>query len=102
MFVPNPKLAEQIKAQPEYAAAMRRLAAPAASAAEAFARTAGAPWMARRGAKDLIVVDVTEDGARITNTDHAAHLQEFGSRNNAPHAPLRRGARAAGLKLTEQ
>ncbi len=102
MFVPNPDLVEQIKAQPEYGQALREVVEPAARAAESFARTAGEPWMPRRGAKGLIVVDITEDGARITNTDHAAHLAEFGSRNNPPHAPLRRGARAAGLNLTEQ
>lgn len=33
--------------------------------------------------------------------DVAAHLIEFGSVNNPPYAPLRRGIRAAGLRLDE-
>lgn len=102
MFVPNPQLAEHLQAQPEFRAALRDTVEPARVEADRIARAAGAPWMPRRGARDLIVVDDTPDGVRITNTDHAAHLIEFGSRNNPPHAPLRRGARAAGLNLTEQ
>lgn len=101
MFRPNPRLEQQLRVQPKYRAAMRAVAEPARTAAEGFAQAAGAPWMKRKGAKGLIVVDLTEDGARITNTDHGGHLQEYGSRNNQPHAPLRRGVRAAGMKLTE-
>lgn len=101
MFRPNPRLAEQLRAQPKFQAAMRAVAEPARAAAEQFARAAGGPWMKRKSAKGLIVVDITADGARITNTDHGGHLAEYGSRNNPPHAPLRRGVRAAGLKLTE-
>lgn len=102
MFVPNPNLAAAIEAQPEFRAALRETVEPARVEADRIARAAGAPWMPRRGAPDLIVVSDTPDGVRLTNTDHAAHLQEFGSRNNEPHAPLRRGARAAGLKVTDQ
>jgi hypothetical protein len=39
--------------------------------------------------------------ARVSNTDIAAHLVEFGSVNNPPYAVLRRAARAAGLRLAE-
>lgn len=40
--------------------------------------------------------------ARVGNTDFAAHLIEWGSVNNPPYAPLRRGVRAAGLRLKEE
>lgn len=47
---------------------------------------------------------VVWDGERnawlVGNTDIAAHLIEFGSVNNPPFAPLRRGTTAAGLRLT--
>lgn len=36
---------------------------------------------------------------RVGNTDYFAHLVEWGSVNNPPYAPLRRGVRAAGLRL---
>jgi hypothetical protein len=43
---------------------------------------------------------VNEDGqVRLESTDIAAHLIEFGSVNNAPQAPMRRGFRAAGFKF---
>jgi hypothetical protein len=39
---------------------------------------------------------------RVGNNDFAAHWVEWGSANNPPWAPLRRGVRAAGLRLEEQ
>lgn len=46
---------------------------------------------------------VTDDGdqVRVGNTDPFFHLTEFGSANNPPYASLRRGVRAAGLRLDE-
>jgi hypothetical protein len=40
-------------------------------------------------------------GYRVGNTDPFAHLVEWGSVNNEPYAPLRRGVAASGLKLHE-
>jgi hypothetical protein len=68
---------------------------------EALAQQAQAPWMQRQG-QPLIVVEQDGDEVSLVNTDHAAHLTEWGSKNNPPHAPLRRGVRAAGLRLDEQ
>jgi len=39
--------------------------------------------------------------ARVINTDPFFHLVEWGSVNNPPYAPLRRGVTAAGLRLDE-
>lgn len=82
------------------------------------------PW-----AKEMIsdAVDAVEDGAQrnsplgddfvgyygrfvkrsfqmfgtVGSTDVAAHLIEFGSINNPPYAPLRRGVDDAGLRFTD-
>ena len=40
-------------------------------------------------------------GYRVGNRDPFAHLVEWGSVNNEPYAPLRRGVAAAGLTLHE-
>lgn len=38
-------------------------------------------------------------GTRVVAEDFGWHWVEFGSSNNPPYAPLRRGIRAAGLRL---
>lgn len=40
-------------------------------------------------------------GFHVLSTDPFGHLVEAGSVNNPPYSPLRRGARAAGLRLVE-
>jgi hypothetical protein len=51
--------------------------------------------------KRSIVVFRDGDAVAVGSTDFAAHLIEWGSVNNAPYAPIRRGVRAAGLDLHE-
>lgn len=64
------------------------------SAAEAAAPGGGTGGYRRR----FVVVE--DDGkVSVGNTDIAAHLIEWGSSKNPPHAPLRRGVEAAGLQL---
>lgn len=41
-------------------------------------------------------------GARLMNVDAFAHLVEWGSANNRPYAPMRRAARALGLRFVEK
>lgn len=62
--------------------------------------SAQGPWMPRKG---HAVVEVVEEEGHlfIVNTDYAAHLIEWGSVNNPPFAPLRRGAAAAGFGIGE-
>jgi hypothetical protein len=48
-----------------------------------------------------VVVEVDGDEVRVVNTDHGAHLDEYGSAKNPPYSPLRRSVRAAGLRLDE-
>lgn len=99
-FRANPRLREQIERQAAYQAGLAKLAESARDHAARFADAAGAPWM-RRGRQDTVVVDKSGDQVRLVNTDYAGHLQEWGGRNNPPHAPLRRGVRAAGLDLRD-
>lgn len=99
MFIPNPKFAEQMNADPDTRKGLKEAAEAAKPMIEAAARDAGAPWMPRGG--ELIIVGEDEDGVYIANTDHAAHLIEFGSINNPPFAPQRRGASNAGLRIED-
>lgn len=96
LFRLNPNLARELSQMPGFAEEIAKAAEPAREHAERFA---GDPWMPRRGVPRQIEI-VTEDGeVFLANLDHAGHLKEFGSRNNSPTAPLRRGVQAAGLKL---
>lgn len=66
------------------------------SQAERFANT-------RHFASSIEVTDVVpqHDGIAIAvhSTDHAAHIIEYGSKNNPAYAPFRKAASALGLKL---
>lgn len=39
---------------------------------------------------------------RVASFDPFAHIIEFGSKNNPPYAPLRRGVEATGLRVTDR
>ena len=58
-------------------------------------------WMPSKGNRGTVVVDASGAEVWLVNTDHAGHLQEWGSEKNEPAAPLRRGVRAAGFDLHE-
>lgn len=93
-FRPNPRLAQELARQPE----MRRALADAARAVKTEAERVAPVGSTGRYARSF-VVGATPEGATVGNTDFAAHWVEYGSRNNPPYAPLRRGVRAAGLRL---
>lgn len=87
----NPNLERDLKATPEYAAAMAEIAAFAAPSVRA-----NAPHVTGGYHGSIRVVE-----NRIETTDIAGPIIEFGSVNNPPYAPLRTGVRAAGLRLDE-
>jgi hypothetical protein len=68
----------------------------AADRAEGFVHSA----MPRPGRRRIEVDDIGGEVA-IVNTNHGAHLEEWGLAFTPMYAPLRRGARAAGLDLHE-
>lgn len=98
----NASLQADLEQQPDFRRALLDAGAEAKARANEIAESIGAGWMPRKGGtRETVVLQPTDDGARLVNTDHGGHLMEWGSKNNPPHAPLRRGVRAAGLRLEE-
>lgn len=71
-----------------------------AGIAEGYDRQIGGWWMPRNR-REAIQVQGRGEDVYVTNTRFGAHLQEWGSQNNAAHAPLRRAVRTAGFQLKE-
>jgi hypothetical protein len=100
-FLRNAAFEASMQRDPRYRAYLRaRVEAQVVPVVRGMAEQVGAPWMPRGGR--AIVTESDLDGVRVVNTDYGAHLAEWGSVNNPPHAPLRRGVRAAGLRLREE
>lgn len=76
---------------PKYAAVMNANAAAVLAAAVAVAPVHTGYYKRK----------LRRRGARVMATDPFGHLVEWGSANNPPYAPLRRGVLAAGLRLDE-
>lgn len=96
----NPKLAAEIMVQPQYRMMLRRRAQDVCEHANRIAREHGGPWMPRKEGEPIVV---KVDGIRVyvLNTDYGAVMLEWGTIHSPPFAPLRRGARAAGLILKQ-
>lgn len=90
-FERNPRLEEELERDPRMTAHLRATATTVAVSVRATApKTTG--YYRKR---------VRPRGTRVVAEDFAWHLVEYGSVNNTPYAPLRRGTRAAGLRLDE-
>jgi hypothetical protein len=100
-FRANPRLAAELGAQAKARAVLVRAAEKAAPKAEALIPGKDKAWMPRKGNRGTVQVEVTPTSVRLVNIDHGGHLQEWGSEQNAPAAPLRRGVQAAGFRLHE-
>lgn len=98
-FLPNPRFTEEMGKEAEYRQALEDSAQSVSESASQYADQAGAPWMRRQS--ETIEVVKTGDEIAVVNMDYAGHLMEWGSKNNAAHAPLRRAVRAAGLHFKE-
>ena len=96
-FVANKDFAEEMGSEEQARKGIAEMAQPAATQAQALAHDI----MADKYASPQI--EVVDDGEHVylVNHAHGAHLDEFGSVNNPPYAPLRRGAMAAGLRIEE-
>jgi len=81
---------DKIRRQPEFIGGMR-------------ARTTAVAVAVRQAAPDKTGYykrHVRPDGTKVRATDTFWHLLEFGSVNNPPYAPLRRGVIASGLRFS--
>ena len=90
-FVRNPGFERELRASPGVQAFMN--AATVAAADEVREKAPHATGYYKRR--------VRAQGDRVVTLDPFWHLVEFGSANNPTYAPLRRGIRAAGLRLAE-
>lgn len=93
IFTPNPKFIDELVADPATHAVM-----------EGFANTALAFATAESPTKefsDRLAVEDDGDGVALVNDWSLWAIIEYGSVNNPPYAPIRRGIEAAGLQLTD-
>jgi hypothetical protein len=95
MFVPDPNFEREIAEQAEYQSGLSELAGPVAETIKALAPIREGDF------RDSIAVEIEGAEVRLGSSDFAAHLIEWGSVNNPPYAPIRRGVSAAGLRLDE-
>jgi hypothetical protein len=93
----NPLFKRELEAEVTYRLFLRGEAEAAARVANTLAHRI---MPAGRGA----VIEAQQDGDKvlIVNSAHGGHLDEWGSTHNPAYAPLRRGVRAAGLRLESE
>lgn len=95
-FVPNKNFPNELEGEPEYQSGLAVEAGKAAAYAKSFAPV-------RTGAyRDSIGVVVQGRKVYLSAKDWKANFIEFGTATITPSAPLRRGARAAGLRFKEE
>jgi hypothetical protein len=95
-FKPNRRFEDQIARETGPKMALRKRA----QVAKRFAIGAAPHGKTDNYARSIDVVERNGKVYLRTN-DFAGHMVEFGSVNNPPYAPLRKGVRAAGLRLNE-
>lgn len=95
VFKPNPRFREEMAKDPHYRPGLREHGEHVKTAVQTVAPHTHGDYAES--------IEVVEDNGEVfvNSTDPFAHLIEFGSVNNPPYAPLRRGVRAAGLSLKE-
>lgn len=92
-FVPNRNLDNELRREVRYKVELLAAAKDAETAAKSFAPV-------RTGAyRDGIKAQIQGGDVVLSATDFKSHWIEWGSANNPPSAPLRRGVRAVGLKF---
>lgn len=96
-FVPNPNLERELSALAEYRDVLVEKAEDVADAA----RQVGHRIMPT-GRGEQINVEAGAENVYVVNEDDGAAIDEWGSINSIPYAPLRRGTRMTGLELRER
>lgn len=92
----NRKFADQLAKSPEFQQGMRKIAEIVADSVKANAPKGGTGYYRRK-----VSAFQKGDVVGVKSEDHFAHLIEFGSAKNPAYAPMRRGVRAAGLRLEQ-
>lgn len=87
----NPLFDEEVRAQLEHQRGMRKITKGLAAIAARMAPHKTGYYRRRVRAR----------GTAVAAEDFAWHIVEFGSVNNPPYAPLRRGLRAAGVRFVK-
>jgi hypothetical protein len=93
VYVPNPDFVEELIKEPEVVAAREGFAADALLGAQGVA-------LAISDSGDYLN-SLYQDGAEIGSTDPGAVPIEYGSINNPPFAPLRRGVDGTGVEMRD-
>jgi hypothetical protein len=95
-FDANPGFEREIQADPDYQAGITRVAEEARTVVEQLTHHIMPRYRTR-------MIRLVREGGEtfVVNTNYGGHLDEWGSIHNPPYAPMRRGIRAAGLRLDE-
>lgn len=101
-FKPNPRGMRKVEQSPELGRVVDRQTRRIARAVRD-----AAPVLTGRFARSIRARPAQRSGrtggwiGKVTTSDPFWHLEEYGSRNNAPHRSFERGVRAAGLRFRD-
>ena len=95
-YLPDPDFQGKLEQTDEYKAGLTAIAQDIRGRAHYVTRQ----FMPNKDTSDIVVA-TDGDEVYVSNTDHGAHLDEWGSVNNPAYAPMRTAVRAAGLRLEE-
>jgi hypothetical protein len=96
-FRPNPNFNRELR---DHSGTTDALEAAAEAAGRAVQREQHG-FVPNKQASSSVEVEVEDGSVRLRNTDRAALVEEYGALRTPALAPLRRGVRAAGLRLDE-
>lgn len=91
-YRPNPLFEKEVQAEPEHQKGMEKVTKGVARSIRRVAPERTGYYKRR----------VRASGRKVVARDPFWHLIEFGSVNNPPYSPLRRGLLAAGLRLVKR
>lgn len=95
-FVANPAFSAEMKQDKEFQVGLGLESEPTRELAQHYAHHI----YPVKGAR-IIEITHDEDDVYIVNTSHGGHIDEWGSVDQPPNAPLRRACDATGLRLVE-
>jgi len=95
-YLPNPNFSKELEQDPEFIEGLKTCGRDIRDRAFYIKHKI----MPNRKHSQVEVVEI--DGrVFVVNTDWGGHIDEYGSVNNPPYAPLRTAVRAAGFRLSE-